>query len=239
MYAIPPNNYDFYTEEEKYVRAARGRGARDLVVSPNDTRARFSFAGVLPKTPNEARRQPPLPVPCDHQIRADLRTRRRAARYKPRHTGDGGVFSDWQPLYEPSTVKEDADRLAAFEKGVPHGSAAAAGVPAFRAVGDSFAGEAERLRENYEGAPTLRLLIASQLHRDEEYGGPFWIEVPSKTRLFELRRVIAHKCGVLPGLQRLTFAGKKMDDAERNLEHYGVKYWIKKFPDWPIVMRRF
>ena len=28
MFAIPPNNYDFYTEEEKYVRAARGRDAR-------------------------------------------------------------------------------------------------------------------------------------------------------------------------------------------------------------------
>ena len=30
-----------------------------------------------------------------------------------------------------------------------------------------------------------------------------------------------------------------MDDSERNLEHYGIKYWNKKFPDWPIVMRRF
>ena len=41
MYAIPPNNYDFYTEEEKYVRTARGRGARNLVVAPNETRATF------------------------------------------------------------------------------------------------------------------------------------------------------------------------------------------------------
>ena len=178
-----------------------------------------------------------------NSVYADVHTRMkcivRNTRYKPRHTGDGGVFSDWQPMYEPSTVKEDADRLAAFETGTPRGADAAGAVPAYRAVGDSFAGEAERLREKYEGAPILRLLITSQLHRDEEYGGPFWIEVPSKTRLFELRRVIAHVCGVLPGLQRLTFAGKKMDDAERNLEHYGVKYWIKKFPDWPIVMRRF
>ena len=196
----------------------------------------FSFFSFSRRRPT-----PDLPTSPARALRfkksvyADVHTRIvRNTRYKPRHAGDGGVFSDWQPMYEPSTVKEDADRLAAFEKGTPHGA-----VPAYRAVGDSFAGEAERLREKYEGAPILRLLITSQLHRDEEYGGPFWIEVPSKTRLFELRRVIAHVCGVLPGLQRLTFAGKKMDDAERNLEHYGVKYWIKKFPDWPIVMRRF
>jgi hypothetical protein len=155
------------------------------------------------------------------------------------HAGDCGVFSDWQPMYEPSTVKADADRLAAFKKGVPRGAENEGAVPEYRAVGHSFAGEAERLREKYKSAPVLRLLIASQLHRDEEFGGPFWIEVPSKTRVFELRRVIAHTCGVLPGLQRLTFAGKKMDDSERNLEHYGIKYWNNKFPDWPVVMRRF
>ena len=34
-------------------------------------------------------------------------------RYKVKHTGDGGVFSDWQPMYEPSTIKADADRLVA------------------------------------------------------------------------------------------------------------------------------
>ena len=27
-----------------------------------------------------------------------------------------------------------------------------------------------------------------------------------------------------------------MEDAERKLEHYGVKYWNKKFPDWPLYI---
>ena len=49
MFAIPPNNYDFYTEEEKYVLPRRGDETLvgPLVVAPNDTNAgarRFSNA---------------------------------------------------------------------------------------------------------------------------------------------------------------------------------------------------
>jgi len=158
-------------------------------------------------------------------------------RYKVKHTGDGGVFSDWQPMYEPSTIKADADRLVAHDKGVPHG-ADLGKFPDYQAVGKSFDGETERLVEKYGADAVIKILVTSQLHRDEEYGGPFWIVVPSKTRVYELRRVIASKCGVLPGLQRLTFAGKKMDDAERNLEHYGAFFFNsprKLLPRWTLV----
>jgi hypothetical protein len=49
MFAIPPNNYDFYTEEEKYVLPRRGDETLvgPLVVAPNETNAgarRFSNA---------------------------------------------------------------------------------------------------------------------------------------------------------------------------------------------------
>ena len=94
------------------------------------------------------------------------------------------------------------------------------------------------LAEQYPNCPVLKLLVVSELHSDEEYGGPFWIEVPSKTRVWQLRRVLYEKCGVLPGLLRLAYAGKRFEDAERNLEHYGVKYWNAKFPDWPIMIKR-
>ena len=157
-------------------------------------------------------------------------------RYKPQLTADGGVLSNWKPQYEPSTVKADADRLAAFEAGVPHGSGDE-GAAAATTAGSS---PAAALAEKYGAdCATARLLVVSELHRDEEYGGPFWIEVPTKTRVHELRGVIAEACGVLPGLQRLSYAGKKFEDPERNLEHYGVKYWNAKFPDWPVVIRRF
>ena len=63
------------------------------------------------------------------------------------HAGDCGVFSDWQPMYEPSTVKADADRLAAFRKGVPRARTPPAPFQ-YRAVGKSFVGEAERLRRS-------------------------------------------------------------------------------------------
>lgn len=123
-------------------------------------------------------------------------------------------------------MKADADRVAAHASGVPVGSAAA---PTAAAT----------LAERYPTSPVLRLLVVSDLHADEEYGGPFWIEVPSKCRAGELRGVISDACGVLPGLQRLSYAGKRFEDPERTLEHYGVKYWNAKFPDWPVVIRRF
>lgn len=43
--------------------------------------------------------------------------------------------------------------------------------------------------------------------------------------------------GVLPALQRLSYAGKRLDDAQRTLEHYGVAYWAAKFPHWPLKIR--
>ena len=145
-------------------------------------------------------------------------------------------------MYEPSTIKADADRLVAFEAGVPHGSGetTAAANAAVTSTSSSTSVVAV-IREKYahQQCPTARLLVVSELHRDEEYGGPFWIEVPTKIRVHELRCVIAEHCGVLPGLQRLSYAGKKFEDPERNLEHYGVKYWNAKFPDWPVVIRRF
>jgi hypothetical protein len=43
---------------------------------------------------------------------------------------------------------------------------------------------------------------------------------------------------VLPGLQRLSYAGKRLDDAQRTLEHYGIAYWHARFPHWPLVIRK-
>jgi len=39
-------------------------------------------------------------------------------------------------------------------------------------------------------------------------------------------------------MQKLAYAGKKLDDSKRTLEHYGVAYWQKKFPDWPVTIRK-
>jgi len=156
-------------------------------------------------------------------------------RYQPQRSADGGILSNWQPMYEPSTVKADADRLAAFEADVPHG-AGGEGAAASPAPVTSAAALAAKFGAQ---CPHASLLVVSELHRDEEYGGPFWIKVPTKTRVHELRGVIAERCGVLPGLLRLSYAGKKFEDPERNLEHYGVKYWNAKFPDWPVIIRRF
>ena len=43
---------------------------------------------------------------------------------------------------------------------------------------------------------------------------------------------------MLPALQRLSYAGKHLDDAQRTLEQYGIDYWHAKFPNWPITIRK-
>lgn len=43
---------------------------------------------------------------------------------------------------------------------------------------------------------------------------------------------------MLPALQRLSYAGKRLDDAQRTLEQYGVAYWHARFPQWPLRIRR-
>jgi len=92
---------------------------------------------------------------------------------------DGCV--DWKPLYQPSKEQEDEDRKKAYETGVPHGY-----VPrGFR----------------YEGMPTIKLTVQSELHTEKEYGskrdqngkhsgGPFTIDVSPKMTIEDLRLVI-------------------------------------------------
>ena len=55
-------------------------------------------------------------------------------------------------------------------------------------------------------------------HHDEEYGGPFWVEVSPKMKVDDLRKVISNACGIMPGMQKLSFAGKNFEDSQRTLE---------------------
>jgi len=38
--------------------------------------------------------------------------------------------------------------------------------------------------------------------------------------------------GIPPGIQRLAYAGKNLDDPDRKLKKFGIAYWHSKFPDW-------
>ena len=55
-------------------------------------------------------------------------------------------------------------------------------------------------------------------HHDEEYGGPFWVEVSPKMKVDDLRKAISQACGIMPGMQKLSFAGKNFEDSQRTLE---------------------
>jgi len=101
-------------------------------------------------------------------------------------------------MYNPTEEQAAIDRKKAYETGIPHGY-----VPR----GDKYA-----------GTPMLTLWVQSDLHTKEEYGGPFQITVSSKMRVYELRNVIRDACGILPGLQKLAYAGKNMEDSQRTLE---------------------
>jgi hypothetical protein len=51
--------------------------------------------------------------------------------------------------------------------------------------------------------------------------------------------LLQDKGGIIPALQRLSFAGKNLEDSQRTLEQYGVAYWHAKFPNWPLKIRRY
>jgi len=126
--------------------------------------------------------------------------------------------TEWTDPYEPTPEQEAEDRQKAFEAGIPHGEYV--------------------YRKRYGDCPILSLLVTSELHTDTEYGGPFWIHVPSKIRVSDLRDYIRDRSGIMPGLMKLAYRGQSLDDESRKLEHYGVRYWNKKFPDWPLVILR-
>lgn len=102
----------------------------------------------------------------------------------------------------------------------------------------------------YAGKPTITLWVTSHLHDSSEYGstvdesgnhsgGPFQIQVCPDMRVHEVRNIVYKVGGILPGLQRLVYAGKRMEDPQRTLKHYGVAFWHTHFPNWPIVVRRY
>merc|ERR1711959_666978 len=166
---------------------------------------------------------------CRDQVQPHPRHREDGEKYEPVVQPDGGQLSDWKPLYQPTKEEEEEDRKRAYETGVPHGY-----IP----------------RGNrYQGMPTIKLHVQSEIHEDDEYGarvnqngkhsgGPFVIQVSPKMTVEDLRLEIKDKGGIIPGMQKLAYAGKKLDDPKRTLEHYGVSYWHKKFPDWPITIRK-
>ena len=150
-------------------------------------------------------------------------------KYIPVMQADGGQLSEWTPMYNPTNEQAEADRQRAYETKVPHG---------YVAQGDK-----------YKGQPTISLPVMSELHTDAEYGttvgkdgqhsgGPFVLKVSPKMRVEELRKLIHETSGILPAVQKLSYAGKDLNDSQRSLEQYGVKFWNAKFPGWPLKIRR-
>lgn len=146
-------------------------------------------------------------------------------------------------MYNPTPEQADADRQKAYETGVPHGVCnALASLHAWRSGAQtqatSLLATSTRARPrsscscaaswcvlrgtapfatSYTRALSPVCASAAQ-HHDEEYGGPFWVEVSPKMKIDELRNVIRDACGIIPGSQRLSFAGKNFEDSGRSLE---------------------
>ncbi|KAF8060592.1 ubiquitin [Scenedesmus sp. PABB004] len=223
----------------------------ELAFSPHNPTPGTGRVGFLPVAPNN------YPFYCEG-----------AEVYTPLVQADGGQLSEWQPMYQPSRDQAQADRAAAYAAGVPHGFVAPgdrlAGLPTIeltvvselvcaRRTPASWAPTADRPR-GAALAPAHELCAAPRRaapqHDASEYGarvasdgshsgGPFTVRVSPGIRVEELRAVIRDAGGILPALQRLAYAGKHLDDAQRTLQQYGVAYWHAKFPHWPLTVRRF
>lgn len=147
-------------------------------------------------------------------------------KYKPIVKGANGqgVVSEWSmKTYDPTREEYLKDVAEAEANGVPLGT---------------FIEERRRSVVKTMAEERVTLTVRSLLHADAEYGGPFEVTIAAGARVHELKKLIADKCGVLPGLQCLSYAGKRMDDPNRTLLHMGVRYWHARFPRWPVTILR-
>ena len=136
-------------------------------------------------------------------------------------TRSGAVYSEYRTMYDPTRDEYLRDVEKAKERGVPIGTVIE-----------------ERVAANVRPRKMLRLLVTSRLHVDAEYGGPFWIDVADDARISEVKKLIGERVNILPGIIRLAYAGKKLDDHAKTLAQSGVRYWNEKFESWPLTILR-
>lgn len=142
-------------------------------------------------------------------------------KYRPVMQQDGGQLSEWNRMYEPSPDQAERDRKAAFMAGTPHGV------------------QKIQMQESNATKITLTCVVENDIgsNTDSKIDRCFEVTVSPAIRAIDLQRLISDRAGVAPGLQRLSYAGKDFNDAQRTLQHYGVAYWHSKFPHWPIKIR--
>ena len=146
-----------------------------------------------------------------------------------------GYMTEWEEPYKPTAEALAAAKEEAYRSGVPQDSA--------------FHGAGQEQEQEGHG-DTVELLVRSELHFPGEYGvkvdasgrhsgGPARVRLPLSMKIAEVHQVLHREMGLLPAHQSLAYGGKNFEDNQRTLEHYGVRYWHRKFPDWPLTVRRF
>lgn len=155
--------------------------------------------------------------------------------YKQRIMDDKlGYLSEWATPYKPSEEELARHKEEAYRRDVPYG----------------LSPEDDCARSAGVDDDKVTLLVRSELHHDSEYGtdvdadgkhsgGPGHVTLSLKMRIAEVHQVLRRELGLLPAHQCLAFAAHNLEDNQRTLEQYGVRYWHAKFPDWPLTVRRF
>jgi hypothetical protein len=140
-------------------------------------------------------------------------------------------------MYAPTKEQADADRDAAFAAGVPFGSAPRAAADGASSASAPSTAQARRR--------PLRLRITSELHSGAAddcpafaQPGGLWLDLDADGTVESVRLAVRDAAGVPPALCRLSFAGRRLDDARRTLGQFGVAFWHAKFPHWPLVIVR-
>ena len=181
-------------------------------------------------------------------------------KYVPVMQADGGQLSEWKPMYNPTAEQAEADRKKAYETGVPHGFVAPGdkykGLPtiALPVVSDLHSPEeyGEKVDANgkHSGGPFVlhvspkmrieelrKVIMVSCMLCKKDYVVVWYLQSIMNESQWNNNKM-QDKSGIIPALQKFSYAGKNLEDSQRTLEQYGIAYWNKKFPGWPLKIRR-
>eukprot|EP00899_Mesostigma_viride_P015035 jgi/Mesvir1/23532/Mv18233-RA.1 len=88
----------------------------------------------------------------------------------------------------------------------------------------------------FKDDPKMSIPVESRIHKEGEFNPRTRVELSPRMTTHDVRCAIRDATGIMPGVMKLSYAGKMMDNSNATLLQYGVPFWHEQFPDWPITL---